>query len=112
MAKWFLPRYDDNGSTPGTVNDSYRTDMLLLQSCTFGCTFGGWGLGGWVLLGPMGRWSPKGHFGPLAQITEAAAVAFPGKQLGHFATLPITEERPKAACARRNTPRAPSASTC
>ena len=49
-----------------------------------------WGAGGWVLLGPMGRWSPKGHFGPLAQITEAAAVAFPGKQQGHFATLPMT----------------------
>ncbi len=41
-----------------------------------------------MLLGPMGRWSPKGHLGPLAQITEAAAVAFPGKQQGHFATLP------------------------
>ena len=96
-----------------SVNPELRTHFARAPAQTLG--LGGWG--GWVLLGSMGRHPPCRRQPPLeetralvvprvyafaaasppgAQITEAAAVAFPGKQLGHFATLPIMST-PRAA---------------
>ena len=110
VAKWFLkqithtarsvPQFTTHRRQPASEipTGALFPQVLYSRRCSIhtgvlfqSCTFGGWGaggLGGWVLLGPMGLVVPVSAPGAVRPSKEACGGAARAAE-NHFATLPL-----------------------